>query len=80
MPRTKLDDYNGKWEGVVCLIWGKMAAMNLSVNDLSEKTQIKRGVLYRRKKKPEEFTLGELTSICRSLHIPIEDVRSCVRY
>lgn len=80
MPRTKMHAQLRKYDGVVRLIWGAMAAEGLTVSDMEARTGISRTRLYARKKRPEDFTLEEVTRLCRNLSIPIDDMRAAIRY
>lgn len=84
MPRTNLGR-NIADEKIVALIWGAAAANNLNDTQLCEKVsntsfRMTRPTLYNRKKKPEDFTVGELRRLGRALNIPIEDLRAAIRY
>lgn len=72
--------YKPKGEDVVKLIWGEMAVRKLTVKDLADRTGITTSLLYRRKKHPEAFTIGEITKICRNLNIPIDDLRLAIKW
>lgn len=80
MPKTKLHDHVNRYDAFVRLIWGAMAAEGLTVDDMEARTGISRTRLYNRKKKPAELTLEEITTLCRNLSIPIDDVRAALRY
>lgn len=81
MPRTKLDKHTKpKGAEFVELIWGRMAAEEISVEELAGKVGISKDILYARKRNPENFKLCELTKICRNLNIPIEKTRECFKY
>lgn len=79
MPKTKLS--RKKWDGVVAVIWGELAAQGLQVSDLSERVNIGTTTLYKLKKNPEEFTLERLCKIGKNLGIPIDKLReAAIRY
>ncbi len=80
MPRTKLHEHLHKHDRLVRLIWGAMAAEGLSVSDMEDRTGISRARLYKRRAKPEDFTIEEITRLGRNLGIPIEELRQSIRY
>lgn len=79
MPRTK-PLIEKKGEAMVTLLWGTMALQETSAAAVAKKAHIDPSKLSRRKKKPEDFTLGELLDLGRALHIPIEELRAALRY
>lgn len=79
MPRVKpLIERRG--EAIVNLLWGAMATQETSAAETAKRAGIDRATLGRRKKKPEDFTVGELTALGKALHIPIEDLRQAMKY
>ena len=80
MPRTKLYEHAHRYDAVVRLIWGAMAANGLTARDMEDRTGISRARLYKRKQHPADLTLEEITVLCRNLSIPIDDVRAAIRY
>lgn len=80
MPRTILDEHKERNMKIVEVIWGKKAALGLSTEDVAIKSGISSHTLYRRRNRPEEFTLGELIKLCRTLNVPIEELRGAIRY
>lgn len=79
MPRVNLGR-NLADEKLVALIWGHAAVQGLTTPQLGERAKISRSQIYRLKKAPEEFTVGELRRIGRALGIPIEELRAAIRY
>lgn len=84
MPKTNLGR-NIADEKIVALIWGAKAVKGLTDEQLCEKAsrgtvRLSRNTLTRRKKKPEDFTIGELRRLGRVLDIPIDDLRAAMRY
>ena len=75
MPRTKADQRNHRFNKVIVLIWGNMEAKDIDMDKFSCAVGINKATLYRRKKKPENFSLDELSRIGRYLGIPIEELR-----
>ena len=79
MPRVKpLIQKRG--ETLIALLWGMMAVQSTNVAVVADKTGIKKSTLYRRKKSPEDMTLGEILTMGKALHIPIDDIRQAIRY
>lgn len=79
MPRVK-PLIEKKGEAIVTLLWGAMALQETSASAVARKVEMDPATMSRRKKKPEDFTLGELLALGRALHIPIEELRSALRY
>lgn len=79
MPRVNLgkkpDD-----EALVSLLWGRQAAMGMSIGTMAEKAGMTPQTLRARKKNPQEFSLAELKKLGRALQVPIEDLRAAIRY
>ena len=81
MPRvTSVPAFRPRGLELVKVIWGELVARELTVDDLADRTGISRDRLYRRKARPEEFTVDELVTICRNLSIPIEELRAAIKY
>ena len=67
-------------ERIVALIWGTAAARGLNNEQIGARAKLSRATVCRRRKQPEDITLGELRSIGRALGIPIEELREAIRY
>ena len=78
MPRVAWAEK--KHNELIRLIWGQMASQQMSATQLAQRTGLDVCKLGRRKKAPGKFTVEELTKICRNLNIPIEELRSAIRY
>lgn len=80
MPKVNLGR-NRANEKLVAVIWGAAAAQGLdNCAQLAEKCGFSRNTLARRKRSPEDFTIGELRTIGRRLGIPAEELRSAIMY
>ena len=76
MPRTRLDPQP---HPLSRLIWGAIKASGRTLEDAC--TQYMCGsTLCRRLKNPETFTVGELKALSKSLHIPADDIRACMKF
>lgn len=80
MPRTKLDQRNQRFDKLIVLIWGTLSAREIKVNDFADAVGIAKTTLYSRKRRPEDFSVRELSRIGRYLNIPIEELRQCIMY
>lgn len=80
MPKVTFKSMQKTGVEIVKLIWGEMEARDMQISELSERTGIGISILYSRKKRPEKFTVGELQIIGRNLGIPIDNLRSAIRY
>lgn len=79
MPRVKYLSTVGQTEQkVVELLYGAMEREGLQKRDIAAALGMTTATLLRRKKNPLDFTLGELQKACRTLHIPIDDLRSAI--
>ena len=79
MPRVK-PLIQQKGTEIVTLLWGSMALQDTSAAAVARKVKLDPATLSRRKKKPEDFTVGELLALGRALGIPIEELRAALRY
>lgn len=79
MPRTK-PLIERKGEEIVALLWGTMALQGTSAAAVAKKAKIDPATLSRRKKKPEDFTVGELMALGRALAIPVDTLRQALKY
>lgn len=79
MPRVNLGR-KGNEEALVSLLWGRQAAAGISVSQMAEKAGMTPQTLRTRKKSPQDFSLKELLALGRALNIPIEDIRTAIRY
>lgn len=79
MPRVNLGR-KGNEEALVSLLWGRQAATGISVSQMAEKAGMTPQTLRTRKKSPQDFSLKELLALGRALNIPIEDIRTAIRY
>ena len=79
MPRvTYLDTKNPTEDKIVTLLYGALEREGVQKQELAEALGMKPHTLLRRRKSPLDFTLGELQKACRTLHIPIDDLRSAI--
>ena len=79
MPRvTYLDTKNPTEDRIVTLLYGALEREGVQKQELAEALGMKPHTLLRRRKSPLDFTLGELQKACRTLHIPIDDLRSAI--
>ena len=78
MPRVKPLGVNPTEQKVVELLYGAMEREGLRKRDVAAALGMTTATLLRRKKSPLDFTLGELQKACRTLHIPIDDLRSAI--
>lgn len=79
MPGVKyLSTVNKTEQKVVELLYGAMEREGLQKRDVAAALGMTTATLLRRKKSPLDFTLGELQKACRTLHIPIDDLRSAI--
>lgn len=79
MPRVKyLSTVNPTEQKVVELLYGAMEREGLQKRDVAAALGMTTATLLRRRKSPLDFTLGELQKACRTLHIPIDDLRSAI--
>lgn len=82
MPKTKLGQKDGVpfWR-VHSLIHGYMFRRGVNAVELAAACKgkdITYGVLTRRLREPENFTLRELSVIAKQLDIPVDELRSCI--
>ena len=75
MPRTRLDPTP---HPLARLIWGTLKATGKTPEDVA-RPGLCGGTIRRRLANPESFTVGELVTLSRALHIPIDDIRACIR-
>ncbi len=80
MPKVTFKSMQKPCTDIVRLIWGELESRNMPVPELAERTGISYNILYRRKRQPENFTVGELQKIGRNLGIPIEKLRAAIGY
>ena len=79
MPRvTYLNTKNPTEDKIVTLLYGALEREGVRKQELAEALGMKPHTLLRRRKFPLDFTLGELQKACRTLHIPIDDLRSAI--
>ena len=79
MPRVKyLSTVNQTEQKVEELLYGAMEREGLQRRDVAAALGMTTATLLRRRKSPLDFTLGELQKACRTLHIPIDDLRSAI--
>ena len=79
MSRVKyLSTVNQTVQKVVELLYGAMEREGLQKRDVAAALGMTTATLLRRRKSPLDFTLGELQKACRTLHIPIDDLRSAI--
>lgn len=78
MPRVKPLGVNPTEQKVVELLYGAMEREGLQKRDVAAALGMTTATLLRRKKSPLDFTLGELQKACRTLHIPIDNLRSAI--
>lgn len=79
MPRVKyLSPANSTERKIVELLYGAMEREGVQKQDMATAMDMTTRTLLRRKKNPLDFTLGELQKACRTLHIPIDDLRSAI--
>lgn len=79
MPRIKLGR-NPAAERVVETLWGAKARADISAEEMAAIVGAGIQTLRRRRKDPMSMTLGEFLRLGRALNVPIEDMRSCIRY
>lgn len=81
MPRTKLDERRmPKHAAVGKLIIGTAAMMDVGTAGISEILDCCNNTAIHRLRNPGELTLDELVRLGRGLHIPIDELRSAIRY
>jgi DNA-binding Xre family transcriptional regulator len=78
MPRVKPLGVNPTEQKIVALLYGAMETEGVQKRDVAAALGMTTATLLRRRKSPLDFTLGELQKACRTLHIPIEDLRSAI--
>jgi len=76
MPRTLLS--KPKHAKLITTICGYAALSGKSNPELSQIIGRSQAVIYHRLKNPEDFTLGELLKLGRTLNIPIEELRQAI--
>lgn len=79
MPRVK-PLVEKKGEAVARLLWGEISVQEMKLSYVAKKMDMGEGTLRRRKAEPETLTLGELLQMGKLLNIPIEELRSAIRY
>ena len=60
MPKTKADQRNQRFDPLLVQIFGRIKIGDKTQGETAKKANISEATLSRRKKKPEDFTLGEL--------------------
>ncbi len=68
-------------EDLVALIWGRLAALGLNNGDLAKELGVCKQTVSRWKKNPKKwFTVEDLLTTCRTLNIPLEELRAVIHY
>lgn len=80
MPRTVFDQQKRKYDRLLTLLRGAATVNDKNFTDLGNMVGCCSKTITERFKRPEEFTIGELTRIGRGLNIPIEDIRQSIQY
>ena len=78
MPRVKPLGVNPAEQKIVTLLYGALETEGVKKQELAEAMNMTTMTLLRRKKSPLDFTVRELQAACRTLHIPIDDLRSAI--
>lgn len=78
MPRVKPLGVNPTEQKIVALLYGAMETEGVQKQDVAAALGMTTATLLRRKKNPLDFTVRELQKACRTLHIPIDDLRSTI--
>lgn len=78
MPRVKPLGVNPTEQKIVALLYGAMETEGVQKQDVAAAMGMTTATLLRRKKNPLDFTVRELQKACRTLHIPIDDLRSAI--
>lgn len=71
MPKARRPN---PYDKLTALIAGAKAVQRMTMDDVSASTGISRSRLFYRKNSPQDYTLDELGSIARALHIPREQL------
>lgn len=79
MPRTVFEKKN-RYDKLMTLIVGTAKVQGRQNPELARMAGLGESTLYTRFRHPENFTLAELTGICRGLNIPIEELRQTITY
>lgn len=79
MPRVNLGR-KPENDALVRLLWGAAAAEGVGQEEMAKMAGIALRTLYLRKKDPSKLTVEQLRKLGRGLHIPVEDMRSALRY
>lgn len=80
MPRVSLDPKNNKYRKLTILINGAVAADGKNVEEIGRLLGVCRQTASKYLMSPEIMPLETLLKVTRSLGIPIEELRECIRY
>ena len=80
MPKTVFDKPKSKYEKLLILIQGTAKVKGKSNPEIASMAGLAESTIYTRFRKPETFSLDELSRIGRGLNIPIEELRQCIKY
>lgn len=78
MPRVKPLGVNPTEQKIVSLLYGAMETEGVQKQDVAAALGMTTATLLRRKKNPLDFTVRELQKACRTLHIPIDNLRAAI--
>ena len=78
MPRTKLD--KKKNDALSVLVNGYVHKDSGTIKEASERLQKEYRTVCRRLAEPGSFTIDELLDFGRKYHVPIDELRSAIRY
>ena len=78
MPRTILG--REKYVALKTLLWGTIKRDNAPLEDGAKKLGMSSSTLSRRCTNPGAMTVDELLNFGRTYHVPIDELRSALRY
>ena len=80
MARTKNDPRNHKYRKLEVLINGSMTAEKRSLSDMARILDMHENSARKYLRDPSLLTVDMIGRLGRNLHIPIEDMRECIKY
>jgi len=80
MPKTNLCKREPPYAWLARLIIGFLGLRHNPAADVAAILKCSETTARARLRNPGDLTVAELISICRGLHIPIEDLRAAIRY
>lgn len=79
MPKTKLGDRVKAMDSIAKIVRMYLAADEMTVKECGGKAGIYFTTLYRRLKRPDDLTIGELIALKKTLGIPEDDSIEAIR-